>query len=90
MRRRWDPELKLRSAQSVRVLGNAEDAYALSQTDIALGAGRSVKLADIGRVSDSYGEITSIAKSRNNIIFFVEFVIKCRNPKMTIFRQIFL
>ncbi len=50
------------SRQSVRVLGNAEDAYALSQTDITLGAGRSVKLADIARVSDSYGEITSIAK----------------------------
>ncbi|MEO6092000.1 MAG: efflux RND transporter permease subunit [Novosphingobium sp.] len=48
--------------QSVRVLGNAKDAFALSQTDIPLGSGRSVKLADIAGVTDSYGEITSLAK----------------------------
>ena len=48
--------------QSVRVLGNAADAYALSQTDIAIGAGRTIKLADIAQVSDSYGEVTSKAK----------------------------
>ena len=46
------------SRQSVRVLGNAEDAYALSQTQVALGAGRSIKLADIARVQDSFGEVT--------------------------------
>jgi multidrug efflux pump subunit AcrB len=48
--------------QSLRVLGNAETAYDLSQSDISLGAGRTVKLADIARVQDKYGEITSIAK----------------------------
>ena len=48
--------------QSVRVLGNAQNAFELSQTDIALGGGRTVKLADIARVTDSYGEVTSIAK----------------------------
>ena len=47
--------------QSVRVLGNAANAYALSQTDIALGGGRTVKLADIADVRDSYAEITSKA-----------------------------
>ena len=50
------------SRQSVRVLGNAKNAYDLSQTDIPLGAGRSVKLADIATVADSYGEIASLAK----------------------------
>ena len=50
------------SRQSVRVLGNAKTAYALSQTDVGLGAGRSIKLADIATVSDSYAEVTSIAK----------------------------
>ncbi|WP_347302412.1 efflux RND transporter permease subunit [Croceibacterium sp. TMG7-5b_MA50] len=50
------------SRQSVRVLGNAEDAYELSQTQIALGDGRTVKLSDIGRVSDAYGELQSLAK----------------------------
>jgi multidrug efflux pump subunit AcrB len=50
------------SRQSVRVLGNARDAYELSQTDIAIGGGRTIKLADIARVSDSHGEIASIGK----------------------------
>ncbi|MCB2075943.1 MAG: efflux RND transporter permease subunit [Novosphingobium sp.] len=49
--------------QSVRVLGGAKNAYELSQTDISLGAGRSVKLADIARVTDAFGEISSIAKT---------------------------
>ncbi len=44
------------SEQSVRVLGNARNAYDLSQTQIALGGGRTVKLADIANVRDSYGE----------------------------------
>lgn len=48
--------------QSVRVLGNASSAYDLSQTKIAIGAGRAVKLADIAKVSDSYGELTSLSK----------------------------
>jgi multidrug efflux pump subunit AcrB len=50
------------SRQSVRVLGNAADAYALSQTLVPLGIGRSIKLADIATVRDSYGEVTSIGK----------------------------
>ena len=50
------------SRQSVRVLGNARDAYDLSQTDIAVGGGRTVKLADIADVRDSVAEVTSIAK----------------------------
>jgi multidrug efflux pump subunit AcrB len=50
------------SRQSVRVLGNAGSAYALSQTQVNLGGGRSVKLADIASVSDGYSEQTRIAK----------------------------
>jgi multidrug efflux pump subunit AcrB len=50
------------SRQSVRVLGSAKTAFELSQTDIALGNGRTIKLADIARVSDSFGEVASIAK----------------------------
>lgn len=50
------------SRQSVRVLGGAKTAYDLSQTEIPLSSGRSIKLADIARVSDAYGEITSVAK----------------------------
>ena len=50
------------SRQSVRVLGNAEDAYALSQTQIALGGGRTIKLADFAEVKDAYGEVRQVAK----------------------------
>ncbi|MCB2066419.1 MAG: efflux RND transporter permease subunit [Erythrobacter sp.] len=47
--------------QSVRVLGNAQSAYELSQTQIPVG-GRTVKLADIAQVSDSFGELRSFSK----------------------------
>ncbi|MGH6787858.1 MAG: efflux RND transporter permease subunit [Novosphingobium sp.] len=50
------------SRQSVRVLGNAPDPYALSQTEISLGGGRTIKLTDVAKVSDSFGEITSVGK----------------------------
>ena len=50
------------SEQSVRVLGNARDAYALSQTDIIVPGGRRVKLADLGEVKDAYSEQRTIAK----------------------------
>jgi multidrug efflux pump subunit AcrB len=51
------------SRQSVRVLGNAQDAYELSQTEIPLGGSRTVKLADFATVSDSYGEVTTMGKA---------------------------
>ncbi|KQM91457.1 ABC transporter permease [Sphingomonas sp. Leaf22] len=48
--------------QSVRVLGNAATAYALSQTQVPVGGGRSVRLADIADVRDAYAEPTSRAE----------------------------
>ncbi|MEG9269675.1 efflux RND transporter permease subunit [Qipengyuania sp. Mu-71] len=51
--------------QSVRVLGNSDDAYALSQRQIQLGGGRTVKLADVATVRDGYSERTSISKVRD-------------------------
>ena len=50
------------SEQSVRVLGNARDAYELSQTQIAVSGGRTVRLADLGTVKDAYSEQRTIAK----------------------------
>ncbi|MEO6224583.1 MAG: efflux RND transporter permease subunit [Sphingomicrobium sp.] len=50
------------SEQSVRVMGNASDAYALSQTQISLGGGRFVRLADIASVKDAYSEQRTLAK----------------------------
>jgi multidrug efflux pump subunit AcrB len=49
------------SRQSVRVLGNATDAFALSQTQISLGGGRSIKLADVATVTDGFSEQKSMA-----------------------------
>jgi multidrug efflux pump subunit AcrB len=50
------------SEQSVRVLGNARTAYDLSQTQIVVPGGRSVRLADLGQVKDAYSEQRTIAK----------------------------
>ena len=50
------------SEQNVRVLGNAQDAYQLSQTQIALGGGRFAKLGDLGRVEDLDAEQRSLSK----------------------------
>jgi multidrug efflux pump subunit AcrB len=62
------------SEQSVRVLGNAQDAYQLSQTQIALPGGRFVKLADLGEVKDSNSEQRSIAKQNGHQV--VTFMIQ--------------
>ncbi len=51
--------------QSVRVLGNADTAYELSQRQIRLGNGASVKLADVATVRDGFSERTSISKVRD-------------------------
>lgn len=51
--------------QSVRVLGNTKSAFELSQAQIQLGGGRTIKLADVADVRDGYSEKTSLAKVRN-------------------------
>ncbi len=62
------------SRQSVRVLGNADDAYALSQTQVGLSGGRSIRLSEVADVSDSYSEQSSIAKmnGRQVVTFGIE------------------
>src|SRR5215216_2320991 len=62
------------SEQSVRVLGNAADAYQLSQMQISLPGGRLVKLADLGEVRDSNSEQRSIAKmnGRQVVTFMIQ------------------
>src|SRR4051812_19123564 len=62
------------SEQSVRVLGNAQDAYQLSQTQIALPGGRFVRLADLGEVKDSNSEQRSVAKQngRQVVTFMIQ------------------
>ncbi len=48
--------------QSVRVLGNAEDAHALGETRIAVLGGRTVRLSDIATVRDLYAEQRSLSR----------------------------
>ena len=48
--------------QAVRIVGNAQDAFNLGQTQIAIGGGRSIKLSDIATVKDFYGEVRQSAK----------------------------
>ncbi|TCD06741.1 efflux RND transporter permease subunit [Erythrobacteraceae bacterium CFH 75059] len=50
------------SRQSVRVLGNADDAYALSQLRIPAARGATIKLSDIADVSDGYSEPRRLSK----------------------------
>ena len=59
--------------QSLRVLGNSQDAYQLSQTQIQLGAGRTIRLADMATVRDGYSERDSISEvnSKEVVNFFM-------------------
>ena len=50
------------SQQSIRVLGNSASAFELSQSQISLGAGRTIKLADVADVTDGFGEQRSITR----------------------------
>ncbi len=48
--------------QSLRVLGNNDTAYELSQRQIQLGGGRTIRLADVATVRDGFSERTSISE----------------------------
>ncbi|OYU15531.1 MAG: ABC transporter permease [Alphaproteobacteria bacterium PA4] len=50
------------SEQSVRVLGNAQGATALRETQLTISGGRSIRLGDIAEVKDSYAEQRSFSK----------------------------
>ncbi len=51
--------------QSVRVLGNNASAYELSQRQIRVSGGGTIKLADVATVRDGFSERTSISKVRD-------------------------
>ncbi len=50
------------SEQSVRVLGNAQGALGLRDTQISVPGGRNIRLGDIAEVKDSYAEQRSFSK----------------------------
>ena len=62
------------SEQAMRVLGNAKNAFALSQINISVGGGRTVKLADLAEVRDGYAEQRTLAKmdGRQVLSFSIE------------------
>lgn len=57
--------------QSVRVLGNAATAYQLGQTQIPVGDGRTVRLADIATVRDAYAEQRQISKMNDRQVLSI-------------------
>jgi len=61
------------SEQSVRVLGNARNAFQLGQTQISIGGGRTVKLADIAQVRDLYAEQRSYATQNGQQVLAFSF-----------------
>jgi multidrug efflux pump subunit AcrB len=50
------------SEQSLRVIGNAKNAFALSQANISVSGGRTIKLTDVATVRDAYAEQRTISK----------------------------
>jgi multidrug efflux pump subunit AcrB len=59
--------------QSVRILGNAQDAYALGQKQISVANGRTIKLADIATVRDGYAEQRKLAKMHGREVVSFDF-----------------
>jgi multidrug efflux pump subunit AcrB len=61
------------SEQSVRVLGNATNAYTLGQTQISVGGNRTVKLADLAEVRDGFAEQRSFGEinGRQVVSFYI-------------------
>ena len=75
------------SEQSVRVLGNAQDAYALGQTQIAVTGGRTVRLADIADVRDRYAEQTSLATINGRQVISFDYQRAKGASDVTVFRE---
>ncbi|KQZ73138.1 transporter [Sphingopyxis sp. Root214] len=62
------------SEQAVRVLGNAENAFQLGETNISIGNGRTIRLSDVAKVTDGYAEQRNLAKinGRQVLSFSIE------------------
>ena len=61
------------SEQAVRVIGNAANARALGQTQIAIGNGRTIRLDELGQVRDLYAEQTSLASFNGQQVVSFDF-----------------
>jgi len=74
------------SEQSVRVLGNADTAYALGQTQIAVGGGRTVRLSDIAQVRDLYAERRSTAAVNGRQVISFDFQRAKGNSDVAVYK----
>ncbi|WP_294337228.1 efflux RND transporter permease subunit [uncultured Sphingomonas sp.] len=74
------------SEQSVRVLGNARDAFALGQTQISVG-GRSVRLSDIAEVRDLYAEQRSLSTADGRQVLSFDFQRAKGASDVTVFKE---
>ncbi|PZQ61607.1 MAG: ABC transporter permease [Sphingomonas taxi] len=72
--------------QSVRVLGNARNAYDLGQTQINVGNGRTIRLADVATVRDLYAEQRSAAAVDGRQALSFDFKRAKGSSDVTVFR----
>ena len=75
------------SEQSVRVLGNAQTAYDLGQVQIATGSGRTIKVADLGRVEDLYAEQRSASQLNGRQVLSFDFQRAKGASDVTVFEE---
>jgi len=75
------------SEQSLRVLGNARNAYDLGQTQIMVGGGRTVKLSDIATVRDLYAEQRSAAAVDGRPVLSFDFKRAKGASDVTVFKE---
>ena len=73
--------------QSVRVLGNAATAYDLSQTQVAIGNGRTIRLSDVATVRDLYAEQRSAAAVDGRPALSFDFKRAKNASDVTVFRE---
>ena len=73
--------------QSLRVLGNARNAYDLGQTQISVGDGRTVKLADVATVRDLYAEQRTAAAVDGRPVLSFDFKRAKGYSDVTVFRE---
>ncbi|MEG3123994.1 efflux RND transporter permease subunit [Sphingomonas sp. GB1N7] len=75
------------SEESVRVLGNARTAFALGQTQITVGGGRTVRLDDLGQVRDLYAEQRSASQLDGRQVLSFDFQRAKGGSDVTVFKE---
>ncbi|HEU0043996.1 efflux RND transporter permease subunit [Sphingomonas sp.] len=73
--------------QSVRVLGNADDVFTLSNTLVNVGPGRTVRLRDIAEVRDSFADQRSRAAVDGKQVVSFDFKRSKGASDVTVFKE---